>query len=149
MAQIPTPHFGLLEYDEASVIRFPEGIPAFESDTAFLLIEKTETAPLLYLQSLVHPELCFYTVPAATLVSDYAFRPAPADLEPLASNPADLLTLLLLTFRENGAASANLKAPVLIGRHSHLGRQVILFDSDYSFEHPIGNPTVTESESPC
>lgn len=137
MAQIVTPHFGVVDYDDNSVIRFPEGIPAFDADTAFVLIERAESAPVLFLQSLVHPELCFYTIPAPLLVPGFTLRAPPADLEALGGDGPELLALVLLTVRQEAPPTANLMAPVVVHRRTRLGRQIIQYDSEYSFEHPI------------
>ena len=47
-----TTRFGPIDYDEASVIHFPAGLPAFESERQFIALRDPATEPLLFLQSL-------------------------------------------------------------------------------------------------
>jgi flagellar assembly factor FliW len=52
MPSVDTKYFGSLEYREESVYEFPHGLPAFENETMFVLIEQPENRPLVFLQSL-------------------------------------------------------------------------------------------------
>ena len=45
MGTCQTKDFGVVDYDESAIVHFPAGLPAFESETRFLLIEQAETAP--------------------------------------------------------------------------------------------------------
>lgn len=137
MAFLHTPRFGTVEYGEDAVVEFEEGLPAFESDTRFVLIEPPETAPVVFLQSIVHPELCFTTAPAACIDHNFRLKAAESDLEPIGGLAGDLLCLAILTLRDDHPPTANLLAPVVIHRRTRRGRQVIQYDSGYLFEHPL------------
>lgn len=138
MAFLETPRFGKVEYGEEAVVEFAEGLPAFETDTRFVLIEPPETSPVVFLQSLVHPELCFTTAPAVCIDKEFQLKVTDAELEPIGGAAADLLCLAILTLREGRPPTANLMAPVVIHRRTRKARQVIQYDSGYSFEHPLG-----------
>ncbi|MBL8175154.1 MAG: flagellar assembly protein FliW [Bryobacterales bacterium] len=138
MAFLETPRFGKVEYGEEAVVEFAEGLPAFEADTKFVLIEPPETSPVVFLQSLVHVELCFTTVPAVCVDKGFQLKAAEADLEAIGGMSPDLLCLAILTLREDRTPTANLMAPVVIHRRTRQARQVIQYDSGYLFEHPIG-----------
>lgn len=138
MAFLETPRFGTVEYGEDAVVEFAEGLPAFEADTRFVLIEPPDTAPVVFLQSLVHPELCFTTVPAVCVDREFRLRAVEGDLEMIGGLAEDLLCLAILTLREDRPATANLMAPVVIHRRTRKARQVIQYDSGYLFEHPLG-----------
>jgi flagellar assembly factor FliW len=56
----------------------------------------------------------------------------------------DLLCLVILTISGDRPPTANLMAPVVIHRKTRRARQVIQFESGYSFEHVL-NP-VKEDE---
>ncbi len=137
MAFLETPRFGKVEYGEEAVVEFTEGLPAFETDTRFVLIEPPETAPVVFLQSLVHPELCFTTAPAVCIDKGFRLKAAEADLEGIGGSAPDLLCLVILTLREDRVPTANLMAPVVIHRRTRRARQVIQYDSGYLFEHPL------------
>jgi flagellar assembly factor FliW len=142
MAFLETPRFGKVEYGEEAVVEFAEGLPAFETDTLFVLIEPPETSPVVFLQSLVHPELCFTTAPAVCIDKGFRLKAMDADLEPIGGAAADLLCLAILTLREGRPPTANLMAPVVIHRRTRKARQVIQYDSGYLFEHPLGGEGV-------
>ena len=59
-------YFGELDYSTEAVFQFPEGIPGFEDQTAFVFLEQSQTHPLVFMQSLVHPGLARPTEPSVT-----------------------------------------------------------------------------------
>ncbi|MBL8215528.1 MAG: flagellar assembly protein FliW [Bryobacterales bacterium] len=141
MASFATRQFGPVQYDDDAVVEFAGGLPAFERDTRFLLIERKELAPILFLQSLVNPDLCFATLPVDSLLPDYQLYVPFEELADLEIGPetptSDLLCLAILTTPANAPATANLKAPVLIHRRLRRGRQIIQVESPYSFAHTL------------
>jgi flagellar assembly factor FliW len=147
MARFETQRLGTVDYEENAVVHFPAGLPAFDTDTRFVLIERPEMAPVIFLQSLIHPELCFFSVPAVYV--DRGFRlQAPAEELEAIGGDGDLLCLALLTLREDRPPTANLMAPVVIHRGARLGRQIIQYDSGYQFEHPLREDP-DKKEEPC
>jgi flagellar assembly factor FliW len=140
MPQISTSHLGTIEYDDNAVLDFPEGLPAFCDDTRFVLVERPESAPLIFMQSLVNLELCFLTAPVITIDANYTLTTPLDELAPIGVEDVridDLLCLAILTIPENSAPTANLMAPVVINRKTRRARQVIQYESGYSFEHPL------------
>lgn len=142
MPQISTPRFGVVEYPEDAVIHFPTGVPAFESDTSFLAIERPDTAPFIFLQSVNHAELCFVTLPVLVIDPRYRLSVCAEDLAvlgfPEEHQPeigGDVACLSILSFPESGSAAANLMAPVLIRRDTRVGLQALQADSGYSHRH--------------
>lgn len=141
--QVDTRQFGLVEYNDDAVVEFPHGLPAFETDTRFIVIEKPEIAPVIFLQSLIHPELCFLTLPIEAVDAHYRLEVPPEEARILTAGSdgaiasEDLLTLAIVTLREDGPPTANLMAPVVIYRKTRRGHQVIQPDATYSFEHPL------------
>jgi flagellar assembly factor FliW len=138
-----TKRFGWVEYSEEAVVEFPLGLPAFEEERRFVLIERPDTAPIIFLQSLRTDGLCFLSVPVQTLVPHYQLTLGAEEEEIL--GPAvqeDLLCLVLLTLPEAGPPTANLKAPVVIHRRDRRAVQVIQTGSPYSFAQPLcGEPS--------
>jgi len=147
-----TEHFGLVSYQAEQVITFPEGLPAFEEEREFLLIERPATAPVVFLQSLRRPDLAFITLPAMLVEPSFRLTPAPEDLEALgldAGAPvpaADLLCLAIVTIAEGAPPTANLMAPGGVNLQKRLARQVIQAGGPYSHQHPLAPPP---EEAPC
>ena len=50
-----TRYFGPVEYDDGSVLVFPDGVPAFEEEKHFVAIRQPINEPLIFLQSLSRP----------------------------------------------------------------------------------------------
>lgn len=145
MPRCHTKEFGELEFDEAAVVHFAAGLPAFDQEKRFLLIERSETAPVVFLQSLTTPHLLFLALPVRFV--DPTFRLKLADDERAAlglpddaalSEGEDLVSLALLTIRPGSAVTANLLAPVVIAARSRRALQVVQPDSGYRVDHQLG-----------
>jgi flagellar assembly factor FliW len=138
MPSFDTVRFGSISYEEEAVIEFPAGLPAFEEERRFVLIEPPATAPVVFLQSLSRPDLSFITLPAQTIDSDYALCGATEDLKLIGLEAgADAVCLAIVTVPEDGAATANLLAPVVINPRTRRAVQVIQIDSGYSHQHVL------------
>jgi flagellar assembly factor FliW len=144
MAQIVSRYFGSFDSRDREVVHFPIGLPGFEDETHYAALSIPGQEPILYLQSLTRPELCLITLPAR------AFRPAyqlelsreergtlglPTESE--LKIGSDVACQVIITVDQNGEPAANLAAPIVINLSNHLGLQVFLVDSDYSFQHPV------------
>ena len=149
MPQVLTKYFGPLEYQEDDVVRFPSGLPAFEEELAFLVIEPAVHAPLAFVQSVRQPGLCFLALPVLAVDPNYSLVIAVEDLDMLkldsSRQPAigrEVDCLALIAAPESGPATANLLAPIVISKKNRLGAQAIRVDSTYSHQHPLGEPEV-------
>jgi flagellar assembly factor FliW len=78
-------------------------------------------------------------VPAQCIDAAYDLKVGEEELVSLGSESGTegLLTLAILTLREDHAPTANLMAPVVIDRKTRRARQVIQYDSGYDFEKPL------------
>jgi len=148
MNQIATKYFGQLGYSEDSVVEFPDGIPGFEDQRGFLVVQQPPTKPLVFLQSLTTPELCFIAVPVQAACPSYRLSISPEDLEalglPTAMQPSigrDVLCLTIISIAEDASITANLLAPLVINLQTRRGRQPIMLESDYSHRHPLDAPS--------
>ena len=83
MPGIHTTYFGELEYTEGTVFHFPYGLPGFEHERAFLFLKQPHTDPLLFLQSLGDPKLCFILVPILVVDENYKVNVDAEDLAAL------------------------------------------------------------------
>ena len=55
MLECHTKDFEIVEYTEDSVIRLPNGLPGFEHEREFVLIDQPLNRPLVFVQSLRTP----------------------------------------------------------------------------------------------
>jgi flagellar assembly factor FliW len=112
-------------------LEFPHGIPAFETERRFRLIDRE---PLLFLESETNPELSFLLLPIALIDPDYHLSISAEDRETIgASEASDLLCLAVITAAEDLPPTANLLAPVVVNLDS--GRAVQSVRSDRVYSH--------------
>ena len=144
MPQCKTRKLGTIDYDAADVLTFPKGLPGFEKETSFVSVEKVGLEPVVFLQSLVSPELCFVALPVEIVDRNYQLRVMNEDLliisVPEEHRPPateDLACLAIICLQEQGSATANLLGPLVLNRKTKIGVQAIRDDSKYSATHPL------------
>jgi len=147
MPLVDTKYFGTLPYREESVFDFPFGLPAFENEKRFVPIELPEHAPLLFLQSLAQPELCFLTLPILVVEREYRLAISSEDLAALELDAArqpllasEALVLALVSLHDGFSATANLMAPIVVNLKTRRALQAIRQDVVYSHQHPVASP---------
>ncbi len=143
MAKCETKYWGQLEYSEDSAIEFPAGLPGFEQERRFVLIEQRPLDPLLFIQSLSTPALCFVALHVRVVCPDYRLRMSTEDREVLAlpegrQHPLgpDLACLTLVHLDED-EITVNLLAPIVIHVPVRRATQAIQAGSDYSHQYRI------------
>jgi flagellar assembly factor FliW len=149
MAQIQTEYFGTMSYRDDSVFEFPAGLPAFLNEKRFVPIESPQHSPLLFLQSVARPGLCFLALPIQVVDPKYRLAVAREDLvllELAAERQPQLGTevavLVLLSVHDGVPPTANLMAPIVVNLQTRRALQAIRQDAVYSHQHPI--PRVAE-----
>lgn len=143
MPVIETKNFGKISFEPESELEFPGGLPGFDSRTRFVAVAFTESEPLVYLQSLEDPGLCFITMPILAVDPDYKLKVSGADLDQLgliqARQPRigeDVLCLTVLSVCETGP-TANLLAPIVVNLHNCKAVQAVAPESDYSHQFAL------------
>ena len=151
MPSIETKYFGTLPYDDGMVYDFRQGLPAFEAEKRFVLLEAPGGSPLVFLQSMAQASLCFAAFPILVVDPNYQLAIAPEDLEALELNllrqpelGADVMVLALISLHGKFVATANLMAPVVLNLKTRRGLQAIRRDSRYSYKHPIAGEAESE-----
>jgi flagellar assembly factor FliW len=150
MPEYQSKYFGKLIYKEESVIHFPAGMPGFGNEGRFLLIEQAMNKPIVFLQSLSEPELCFITLPVLGIRPHYKLAIAPEDLQtldlPENRQPAigdEVLGLAIVSVSEDRPPTVNLLSPIVINWKTRCAVQAVQPDAGYSHEHPLfGEATV-------
>jgi flagellar assembly factor FliW len=145
MPHCATKYFGSIDYEETSILHFPAGLPGFGNERRFLSLEQPAHQPLVFLQSLTTPGLCFVALPAKSIEPAYELDVEESDLELLEVDPScvpttcsDLLSLALVTISETGI-TANLFAPILINTRNLRAVQAISPNRRYSHLHPLAD----------
>ena len=155
MLSIETVRFGTVRFKEDEVIEFPAGLPGFEQEHRFLLIEAAESVPLKFLQSVTTPQLSFVCAPLPLVSPNYDMVLPRQDCEALAlaadcrKQAATLDWLVILCFARPEEPTANLLGPVVIRRDVGLGVQSIREDARYSARQPLYSATAPQEQAPC
>ncbi len=133
---------GSISYDPESTLEFPRGLPGFESLRSFVPVRAPESDPLLFLQSIEDPMVCFITAPVEAIDPGYDLQLDPEDLAEIGlpgRKPimgAEALCLTVLSVREDGV-SANLLAPVLVNMRNGKAIQAVSTRPGYSHRHDL------------
>jgi flagellar assembly factor FliW len=140
---VATKYFGHTTYEPGSEIEFPWGLPAFEDRRKFVAIRFPKTDPLLFLQSLEDPGLCFVTMPALAAEPQYRLRLSAEDLSrlglPSSRQPRvgqEVQCLVVVAIRETGP-TVNLLAPVVINVKNMKAIQAVMPESPYSVRREL------------
>lgn len=119
-------------------VQLPLGLLGFERIKTYSLVTKPDQEPFRWLAVLEGEDLAFLMVPPNFVLPDYAPDLSDEDADFLEiRNPNDALVLNIVTLKSDGSATVNLKGPVVINRHTMIGKQVVLSQSDYAIKHPI------------
>lgn len=123
-----------------SVIELPLGLLGFEHVKRYFLLADPDEEPFMRLQMAERPNQAFLVVQPRAVVADYQPDLAPEDVEFLGlRQPEDALVLNIVTLREDGRVTVNLKGPIVLNRHTLVGKQVIpLNATSLAVQHPIG-----------
>jgi flagellar assembly factor FliW len=143
MPETETTNFGTISFARESVFEFPHGLPGFEERRKFLPVQNPLTAPILFLQSLEDPALCFTTLPIWVVDPHYRLHVTEQDLEILGFSADrqprigdEVLCLAVLSVRKTGT-TANLLAPLVVNLKSYQAVQAVSPESGYSHQHPL------------
>ena len=121
------------------VLSLAEPLPGFPGHRDYALVAADAAGLLFWLQSVAPAGPRFLAVPAAPFFPDYAPalpRAACAELGIGDAAEAEIYCLITVPDGDVTAATANLRAPVVVNPATHRARQIVLTDG----AHPIRRP---------
>jgi flagellar assembly factor FliW len=120
-------------------VRMPNGMLGFEEIKDYVLSSNPEEHPFAWLQVQDNSSLAFVVIDPFVALADYQPDIPQADVEFLKLKQADDVLLLgIVTLHDEQHATVNLKGPIVINRHTHVGKQVIIANAAaYSVTHPL------------
>ena len=122
------------------VLAFAEPIPGFPGHRDYVLLPADASGLLFWLQSVAPDGPRFLAVPAVAFFPDYApVLPAAgcAELGLADRSGADLYCLVTVPDGDVAAATANLRAPVVVNPATAQARQVVLTDGGLPIRRPL------------
>lgn len=131
--------FKELVYSKDDIITFPAGVPGFEKNKTFVLVQIPDYVPFEWLVCTDGSRLRFAIINPLMFCPDYAPAMTKEQLEDLCiEKPEDILLYCIVTIAENPVEStANLVGPVVINKTKRLGKQIIFDDDRYGTQEPI------------
>jgi flagellar assembly factor FliW len=130
--------FADVEVDPRDIITFPDGIPGYEGQREFVLLNSTDFAPLTVLHAVDAAEPCFLAVDPKSVLDSYRCDLGATDRLRLgAAEDTALLWLAIVSVNENGEVAANLRAPIVVNPQRMVGRQVMPNNCVYPLHHVL------------
>jgi flagellar assembly factor FliW len=122
-----------------TIVELPFGLLGFEHVKNYVLLTRPHEEPFRWLQMLDNAGRGFLVVPPFHVMPDYQPDITAEDVEFLGlAQPADALVLNIVTLHGNSQATVNLKGPVVINRHTLIGKQVIPNNvAQFDLRHPL------------
>ncbi len=121
-------------------VTLTEPVPGFPSHREYVLVAADASGLLRWLQSVDPEGPRFLVVPPAPFVPEYAPRLPGAALAELGLGTveeAEMFCLVTVPGGDVRAATANLRAPLVLNPVTARGRQVVLADAGHPFRHPL------------
>lgn len=134
--------FGEVSLREDRLISFPQGVLGFGDCTTFGLsrIPNVDESPMMLLQCITDPEVCFIVADPAALGVEIAEKDHEKALKETGFSATDTQMLVILTLYDNGDSyymTANTKAPLFIDSAKRVACQHILESRSYSTQHKV------------
>ena len=131
-------YFGAIAFADEDVLSFPRGLPAFEEERRWLLLDDGESS-VRWLQSIDDEGPALPVTAPDVVMPDYNARISEDDLELVgAPEASDLVLLAVLSVPEvePWRMTVDLRAPILVNIRTRRAVQVIALDEEYSVRHP-------------
>lgn len=146
---IETVTLGQLDINEDQIYHFPKGIPGFEHETDFAVIDLQE-GPFSYLQSLKTDNLALLLTDPFVFYKSYEFELPESETEELAIQTSVQVRAVVTIKEKLEESTLNLLAPIVFNPDKRIGKQVVLHRSDYSTKQLLWNEgQAKEGESSC
>ncbi len=132
-----------LEPTAETIVTLPMGLLGFERIKKYQLIADPNEAPFQWLQVDNDENLAFLVVSPFEVLSTYQPEISDDDAGFLKlAGSEDAVIYNIVTLRPKGLTTVNLKGPIVLNRHTLVGKQVVIVNAAaYSVQHPI--PTLS------
>jgi len=143
--KLETRDFGPVDIDEQKRIMMPSGMPGFPGMQRFVILDREESRPFLWYQSVEEPGLVF------VLINPYLFKPdysvdltsALRDMSWKDEKEEDLAVYAIVNASEGipERITANLIGPIVVNTKKKEATQMVITGSPYSHKQPIFQPS--------
>ena len=138
---IKTAYMGEVEILEDEVLTFEHGLPGFEDEKKFVILEIGGNKNFKVLQSIMTEKLAFIVTNPYNLLDNYSFDLEESIVYSLQiTDEQEVAVLAIVSLKESLASSTvNLKAPIIININKNIAKQVILNNEDYPIRYVISH----------
>lgn len=148
--KLGTKYGGEIIIDHSHMIQFPAGIPGFEEEKEFVLMDMSHVGNVAFqaLQSIHTPSLAFIVIDPYMLTSAYEFTLDDATIERMAiKHIEDVIVRVIVTVKSPfEQSSLNLKAPIVINTREKQGKQCIIETDEYATKTPLASFVSSEAK---
>lgn len=153
--KIATSRFGEISAPADRVITMMKPVLGFEGHDRFVVIEREDCEPFVWLQSTSDPELAFLMINPSLFFREYEIEVNRREVEDIeAIDSATLETFVIISVGATANdLTANLQGPIVINTATRKAKQLVLANAGYSVAQPlfaesVQGQGVTESRSP-
>lgn len=131
---------GEIDYAEAHVFTFAEGLIGFEQTKKVVVINDAEAEPLRWLVSIDDENICLPILDPKCVVTNY---------EAVNRFPDDTTIAVIASLKEPiEDSTVNMRSPILFDAAKRTGKQIILPDERFAIQHKfIGEPRLVREDS--
>lgn len=148
--KLNTKYGGEVIINPDNIIHFPSGIPGFEEEKEFVLMEMSSIGAVVFqvLQSTNTPALAFIVIDPYVLTNTYEFRLDDAIIERIQlDSKEDVRVRSIVTVKSPFEESTlNLKGPIIINKRKKIGRQFIIENDTYATKTPLSSFVQSEAK---
>ncbi len=137
--KIETKFHGTLDISEEQIITFRRGIPGFEKETQFVILELFEGTLFKVLQSVQESYVAFIMCDPWMFEADYEFDLKESIIDELqihSSEDLDIYNILTIS-KDMSKSTINLLAPIIVHQKQNMGMQVVLEGTKYTTKHAV------------
>jgi len=152
--QVKTKWFGTLEIGEDKIITFQKGLIGLDKFKKYTIVyntEKSDTATIMWLQSIEDENIAIPVMNPELFMTDYDPIIEDALLESLGDiETAELIVLVTLTVPSDIIKmTSNLKAPIIINSDNLKACQIIADNEKYTVKYPVYDIIKENSKKGC
>ncbi len=140
MVEVETSRFGEIKVKEDEIITMVEPILGFPWAKRFVIREHRPGVPFKWFQCLDDGDLAFVIVNPLLFKPDYTVEIDEEEAEKLGiKDPLDAEVYVIVTIPRGNPQemTANLKAPIVIGKSKRLAKQLVLDREDYPIKYRL------------
>ena len=135
--KIQTKFFGEIDIEENKILNFKHGIPGFENQKEFVILDIEGNEYLKCLQSTEDKDINFLITSPWNYYTDYEIELSKQEIEELdITDEKDTMIYNVVTVRDN-KITTNLVAPIIINVINNRAKQIILSNTKYNIRQEI------------